>query len=492
MITAYSAAAIRAAEEASGDLLESGELMRRAARGLAKVAAARAERGEVSRIVGLVGPGNNGADTLWALARLAKRFEVVAICLTDDLTPAQRPPAKKLRRREGRVLTGVGADDAEALEAIGEAGLVLDGLTGIGGRPGLPDPAKAWVAAIAPDAYVLAVDCPSGQPVEGGASEADGVFADETVSFAAPTPGLLLPPTSDATGVLTVIDIGIDLGGSPPAAFSLDDGDVASLWPAPGGHDDKYSRGVLGVIAGGEHYTGAALLSVTAAVEAGAGMVRYLGTATPTGLLRQQVPETVFGEGRVQAWVIGPGLEPRSRAAGAAAQIRAAREALDSAQPVLLDAGGLDLIPTAGLDREGETLLTPHAGECARLLTRLTGEAVQRSQVEADPVRHAHALAEASGATVLLKGAATVVVGPEGDELVWAQSAAPSWLATAGAGDVLAGLIGTLLAAGLPAATAGALGAHVHGRAADHANPGGPVRALAVARAIPGTVARLL
>ncbi|MEO5610450.1 MAG: NAD(P)H-hydrate dehydratase, partial [Ornithinibacter sp.] len=120
-----------------------------------------------------------------------------------------------------------------------------------------------------------------------------------------------------------------------------------------------------------------------------------------------------------------------------------------------------------------------------------TGE-VTREDVERAPLRHARALAAVTGATVLLKGSTTLVLGPAPDSVVWSQADAPPWLATAGAGDVLAGLLGVLLAAGLPPDEAGALGALVHGVSADRANPGGPVRALDVAHAIPGTVAALL
>ena len=326
----------------------------------------------------------------------------------------------------------------------------------------------------------------------GGDLDPEGVFADETVTFSVAKPVHLLPPTEQACGILTVVDIGIELAADP-VVRRLDHDDVAALWPVPTPSDDKYSRGVVGVVAGGESYTGAALLSVTAAVEAGCGMVRFVGTPTPTALVRAAVPEAVHGKGRVQAWVVGPGLDAAASGEGAEAHLAAAREALSGAEPVVVDAGGLDLLDADLLrDRRGAvTLLTPHAGECARLLTRLSAE-VTREQVEAAPLRHARALADVTGATVLLKGSTTLVVPPGPGAPAWSQADAPAWLATAGAGDVLAGLLGTLLAAGLPADVSGALGALVHGVAADRANPGGPVRALAVAHGIPGAVAHLL
>jgi NAD(P)H-hydrate repair Nnr-like enzyme with NAD(P)H-hydrate dehydratase domain len=222
-------------------------------------------------------------------------------------------------------------------------------------------------------------------------------------------------------------------------------------------------------------------------------MVRYLGTPTPTGLVRGSVPEAVIGEGRVQAWLVGPGLEPESTGEAAAAQLRVARDALAGDLPVVVDAGGLDLVTGK---RTAPTLLTPHAGELARLLTRLSGPTsarpVRREDVEREPVRHARLAAELTGATVLLKGSTTLVVGPGVDGPVRSQAEAPAWLATAGAGDVLAGVAGTLLAAGLDPLDAGSLAALVHGVAADRASGGGPLRALAVAQALRPTIRDLL
>lgn len=487
MITAYSVETIRAAEEALPDLLESGELMSRAAKGVARLTAGRMRDRGIRSVVGLVGPGNNGADTLFAIARLARRgFDAVAVCADPTASAVQTEAAALARKRGARVLSG---DGSEALTAISRAEIVLDGVTGIGGRPGLAPFARPWVDAIRDHAWVIAVDTPSGQPVEGGPVVADAVFADETVTFGAPKPVHVLPPTEAACGLLTVLDIGLDLDDADPVVARLTPDDVPSLWPVPTAEDDKYSRGVVGINAGGERYTGAALLSVTAAVTAGAGMVRYIGPPHPTELVRAAVPEAVPGEGRVQAHVIGPGLDTRSRAKGASAQLDAARAALDSDLPVLVDAGGLELVTGV---REAPTLLTPHAGECARLLTRLTGRSTEltRAEVEDDPQRHARRLADLTGATVLLKGGVTFVVEPGGPLHV--HDDAPAWLATAGAGDVLAGLVGTLLAAGLDPVSAASLGTLVHGRAADHANTGGPVRALDVAHAIGPAVADLL
>ncbi|WP_331712498.1 bifunctional ADP-dependent NAD(P)H-hydrate dehydratase/NAD(P)H-hydrate epimerase [Pedococcus dokdonensis] len=468
--------------------LPEGELMARAADGLAEVCRARLASSGGSRVVVLAGAGNNGADALYAAVHLAAEgFDCVA--LQGDWMLAIGDAAS-WGASGVRVL---GPDDDWA-GALASAELVVDGVLGIGGRPGLPDLAAQWVDAIPDSAYVVAVDLPSGQDPAGRQVSDTGVFADETVTFGVAKPVHLLPASEAAVGRLTLVDIGLGIGrdgdDEPADVERLDFADVARLWPVPGAGDDKYSRGVLGVVAGGEDYTGAPLLCCTAAVGAGLGMLRYVGTPTPTALVRAEVPEAVHGEGRVQAWVVGPGLDTHSRAAGSKAQLDVARSALASDLPVLVDAGGLDLVDGP---RPGPTLLTPHAGELARLLSRLSGEETDRETVQADPLGHARQVADRTGATVLLKGATTLVVPPTTAGLpVRSQNDAPPWLATAGAGDVLAGVCGALLAGGLSPLDAGSLGALVHGVAADLANPGGPVRALAVAHAIPGAVAHLL
>lgn len=482
MIEAWGTTQVYAAEEALMATLPEGVLMARAVEGLVAVTLARVEEldpdGDAApRVVGLIGTGNNGADALYALAHLAEAGIATGAVTTDRIHDGAHTAA-----RAAGVLLASGAD---AVSVIAEADIVLDGVLGIGGRPEVPEFAREWVEAIPAEAYVIAVDLPTGADPGGRSGDPAGVFADETVTFSVLKPVHLLPVTQARCGRVTVVDIGLEID-APPAAASLTRDDVADLWPVPGPGDDKYSRGVLGVIAGSDDFPGAGVLTVTAAVSAGVGMVRYVAPRRPSDLVLAAVPEAVQGVDRVQAWVIGSGLaQDLARLDGE--QRSAIETALAADTAVLIDAGGLDLLASLdlGMRRGLPTLLTPHAGECARLL------GVARADVEADPVGHARALAETTGATVLLKGAVTIVVSPD-DEPVLAQSDAPSWLATAGAGDVLAGLIGALLAAGLSPRSAAALGALVHGVAADDANPAGPVRALAVAQAVPATVARLL
>lgn len=507
VLQAWSVADVREAEAIAMAALPDGALMQRAAKGLAAVARARlrADRHGPGRrrVVGLVGSGGNGGDTLYALARLARKSSadsVIAVLVSDR---GVHPGGLKAARKHGvRILdpaVGDGGDRAAATAAVGQADLLLDGLTGIGGRAGWAPGSAALIEelldAVPPDCYVLAVDLPSGADPAGEVVASPGVWADETVTFGVPKPVHLLG-TADRCGALTVVDIGLAMT-TPPTAERLEHDDVARLWPAPEPTDDKYARGVLGIVAGGQGYTGAAILAVTAAVCAGAGMVRYVGPHEPTWLVRMAVPEAVLGmpgEGqRVQAWLVGPGLDPEDDSADGQAQIAHAREALESGLPCVVDAGGLELLDGPRAGAGARTLLTPHAGELARLLTRLEGAAVQRGDVEADPVGHARRAAAALHATVLLKGHTTYVVAPPASGLaVRALADAPAWVGTAGAGDVLAGLAGTLLAAGLDPRNAGSLAALVHGLAADRANPGGPVRALDVALAMGPTVAQLL
>ena len=525
MIRAHSVDAVRAAEAAAMAGLPDGALMARAAEGLAQVASARLADADGTTVVGLVGAGDNGGDTLYAVAHLAESGFACAVVLLPSAGRSGVHAAALQAAEAAGVRVHVAAEDPDAAaDVVAEADLVLDGIVGIGGRPGLRPEAASLVDAVDDEAWVVAVDVASGLDPAGEVGEEDAVWADETVTFGTPKPVHLLPAGEAATGRLTVVDIGIDVDAVPAAVERLTWDDVASMWPLPGRGDDKYSRGVLGVVAGSEAYPGAAVLCTVAAAEAGVGMIRYVGTPTPVGLVHQAVPEAVVGEGRVQAWVVGPGLDPDAESDtesdSARAQLATARAALESDLPIIVDAGGLALVDGR---RDAPTVLTPHAGELARLLTRLEARVESRApgtddgtsagaapvgstatdrtsvngprgltpdDVRRDPLGHARRLAALTGATVLLKGATTLVV-TEG-EAVRSQNDAPPWLATAGAGDVLSGVIGTLLSAGCTPHDAAALGALVHGVAADRASGGGPLRALAVAHGIRSTVRDLI
>ena len=259
--------------------------------------------------------------------------------------------------------------------------------------------------------------------------------------------------------------------------------DAARIVRPPSIDDDKYRRGVVGVHTGSPAYSGAAVLGVEGAWRAGAGLVRYSGPA-PAGLILQRRPETVIGSGRVGAWVIGSGTDRDTRTESDTSELRAL---LSDSTPVVVDAGALDLVPGA----RAPLVLTPHAGEFSRLAASLSLE------VSGDREADSRALAGRLQAVVLLKGHDTIVVDPSGD-LVHVR-AATAWLATAGAGDVLAGVIGAVIAQSpdAPLRDAAATAAWLHGRAATiaaHADTGTghPIVALDVAQALPAAVAEVL
>lgn len=270
--------------------------------------------------------------------------------------------------------------------------------------------------------------------------------------------------------------------------------DAAPLVRAPRPSDDKYSRGVLGVWTGSAEYPGAAVLGVEAAWRTGLGMVRYLGPAAE--LVLQRRPETVCVDGRVQARLVGSGMDAAQRSASATAQLRAA---LDGDRPVVVDAGALDLLPAAA-----PVIVTPHARELVRVRAAL-GLETEPDVGDDERVPLAVETAAALGGVVLLKGAVTVVAAADG----WSArvGTGTSWLATAGTGDVLGGVIGALVAAatadaeqggGVPSvrrlAALAATGALLHGSAAVHASSergGGPITAMDVAEALPFAVAGL-
>ncbi|WP_127132358.1 NAD(P)H-hydrate epimerase [Georgenia sp. SYP-B2076] len=550
MITAHTAAAVREAEE---PLLAAGvPLMDRAAFALAAHVAAelraRGHRVSGSVVLLLVGGGNNGGDALHAGAHLARRgCEVHAALLADRVHPGGLAAARTAGVRLHDVLgaladdgardDGARADDGArdgVVRLARGAGVWVDALTGIGARGGLREPLAGVVAALAaekassPDEpVVVAVDVPSGIGVDDGAVDGPVLPADVTVTMGTAKPGLLLPPAAALAGRVEIVDLGLDaaLAAAAPSVCRLLGADVADLWPVPGPADHKYTRGVLGLVAGSQAYPGAAVLAASGALGAGLGMIRYLGPGTPTALVHARHPEVVTARGRVQAWAIGSGIDPAD--VGRAEEMEEhLAAALADLLPVVLDAGALTLLHDDRFPDLPETaVLTPHAGELAALLTA-RGEATTRAAVDAAPARHARLAAEITGATVLLKGATTLVVAPDGP--VHAQADGTAWLATAGAGDVLAGILGALLAgygdvlaaaddgaqrASLPARLAAAA-ALVHGRAARLAaglavpgpggggpgpgepmatgGPGAPITALDVAGAVPAALRTLL
>lgn len=278
----------------------------------------------------------------------------------------------------------------------------------------------------------------------------------------------------------------------------------SARWIAvPGDTSDKYTRGVLGVVTGSDLYPGAAVLGVEAAARTGLGMIRYVGAPGAAAEVLRRRPEAVTAPGRVQAWLIGSGMDATQRPADDAHRLAAA---LSDGAPLAIDAGALDLVGRA----EGPVIITPHYRELAGVLARVADDdpdAVTADDIAADPAGWAVRAAESLGVTVLLKGHTTHVAAPGGAR--YAVTAGPSWLATAGSGDVLGGVLGALLAThadelaadGAAAdsadgastmASLAATAAYLHGRAGALASRGGPIVALDIAEALPEAVRELL
>ncbi|HEX3784622.1 MAG TPA: NAD(P)H-hydrate dehydratase [Pseudonocardiaceae bacterium] len=464
---------IRAAEERLLARTPDGALMRKAAFGIAVEAAAMLTRyvGRVAgtRVVLLVGAGNNGGDALWAGAFLRRRgVAVTAILLDPDR--AHRPGLAALRKTGGRLSRDPAAD-------LAGADLVVDGIVGLSAHGPLRPAAAQLVEQVT--APILAVDLPSGVEPDTGGVDGPAVTAEVTVTFGARKPVHVLGAGFVRSGRVRLVDIGLGRELGEPDLIRLEAADVAALWPVPGPDDDKYSQGVTGVAAGSATYPGAAVLATSSAVLATSGMVRYAGTAAEA--IRARWPEaittgSVTDAGRVQSWVVGPGLGP-----GAASR-EVLRHILGVGVPVCADADAITMLaenPDLADARQPDTplVLTPHAGEFARL----TG-----SPLGADRVAAAKAAAGKHDAVVLLKGHTTVVAAPDGRVLV--NPARSAWPATAGSGDVLSGLIGALLAAGRDPFLAAGAAAFVHELAADLAADGAPAPASRLAEAIPAAI----
>lgn len=450
MIPAYTVEQIRAAETVALQGDRDDSMMRRAAY---EVAVAVLDR--ISPVVGrsavlLVGPGNNGGDALFAGTTLRRRGMAVTAVLLD---PARAHPAgeRALRRAGGRV---VAAADPLADRVISAADVLIDGLLGLAARPPLRPAALSLIEkANATRCLKVAVDLPTGIDPESGRFGGAAFDADVTVTMGGMKTGLLVAESH--VGEVIVAGLGFE----PTAAqmFGLTDLDVRAMLPDPGGADDKYSGGVPGIVAGSPRYPGAAILCVGGAVRTRPGMVRYAGPQA--GAVVTRWPEAVAATdpelaGTVQAWVAGPGMGTDAES------VALLRIVMASDVPVVVDADGLTIL--AGRmsmleSRRGRpTLLTPHSREFARLFPDLD---------PADRLTSVRAAAARSGATILLKGQRTLVAEPSGRVAV--NTTGSSWLASAGSGDVLSGIVGSLLATGLTAWQAGAAGAHLHGRAGE-------------------------
>jgi len=457
MIEAYSVEQIRAVEAVALAKDGDGTLMRRASYAVAREVADRLPSPHPGRqVVLLVGSGNNGGDALFAGAFLRRRGMRITAVLTD---PAKAHPAglRAVRSAGARVLTH---DDPAVAAAIERADAIIDGLVGLAATPPLRADAAALVgAANAADALRVAVDLPSGIEPDSGRVVGVAFLAHVTVTFGGIKSGLLI--ADEQAGTIVSVPIGMEVTGRGAELIAMTDGSLRQLLPGPGPAADKFSGGLVGIVAGSPGYPGAPVLCVGGAVRTRPGMVRYAGAQASAVLARW--PEVVAvsspaDAGTVQAWVIGPGIGTDGPA------IALLRWVLGQQLPVLVDADALTVLAAmpsllAARRRLGQpTVLTPHDREFARMFPDID---------LADRLAAVRRAASESGATVLLKGHRTLIAEPGGQAAV--NLTGSSWLATAGSGDVLSGVIGSLLATGLPPLIAAAAGAHLHGRAGERA-----------------------
>ena len=437
------------------------------------------------RVVIVCGRGNNGADGRVAGQRLAgwgarvDRFELAG-------------------RHDPDGAEGAAIDRPGLGRALGRADLVVDAMFGTGFRGPLEGDA-AWAAGALTAAAcpVLAVDIPSGVDGLTGAVRGPAVEAAATLCLAALKPGLVLYPGAALAGDVEVSDIGIDPHTPSPGLGVTEEVDVAAGLPRRGPESHKWSVGGVYVVGGSQGMTGAVMLAARGALRAGAGIVvaglpgaaaaRASGgevitrslPATSSGALDEGAAKEILdGLDKFRALVVGPGL---GRAAGTVAAVR--RLVAEAPVPLVLDADGLNALD-GDLDvlarRPAATVVTPHAGEYARLAGEKVGD---------DRVAAARRLAERAGAVVVLKGSRTVVADPTGRAAV--NVTGGPWLATAGTGDVLSGIAGSLLATGLSAVEAGAVAAHLHGRTGQLAAERGPLVAGDLSRRLPEAIGRV-
>jgi ADP-dependent NAD(P)H-hydrate dehydratase / NAD(P)H-hydrate epimerase len=369
-------------------------------------------------------------------------------------------------------------------QAIGKPALIIDALFGAGlNRPVKGDPLEMIEAINANGAPVLAVDLPSGINGTTGAVMGAAINAVETVTFFRRKPAHLLMPGRKHCGRVRVADIGIDprvLDEIRPHTFENVPQSWQKFFPVPDIDGHKYARGHAVVLSGELASTGAARLAARGALRAGAGLVTVasprdalvVNAAALTAIMVRAVDTPVefaemLGDRRFSSVVIGPG-------AGVSERTRDfVHTALSAKRGLVLDADALTsfaeaperLFESIKASEDAHVVLTPHEGEFPRLFSDISNKHPGRSKLER--VRDA---AERAGAVVLLKGPDTVVASPDGRASI--ASNAPPWLATAGAGDVLAGMIAAFLAQGVPAFEAACIGVWMHGEAAREAGPG--------------------
>ncbi len=484
LVTLAEMRAIEKAADAAG--LSYAQMMENAGHSLANSITAHSHLRE-HKALGLVGPGNNGGDTLVALAALAAASWQTAAYLVGERDKGDIY-LEHLRAAGGRIFSaseGDGQGKGKLKSLVAENAVVLDGMLGTGIRLPLREPfvkaLKATTEAIqgsGRQTYVVAVDCPSGMDCDNGEVAPETLKADLTVSMAAVKRGMLTLPAFEYLGELEVGDIGLPDDLPKWAAiktYSSDEAMVPAALPSRPLDSHKGTFGTALIVAGSQHFPGAALLASKAAYRSGAGLVTVAVPKTIQAELAGHLPEATWlplpaeagwispaaakvvkgALERVAALLIGPGFGQQASTGEFLAKLLKTE-----LPPLVVDADGLKLLAKIkdwSKRLPKESVLTPHPGEMA-ILTGLTTEKIQAGRIET-----AEKYAKAWMQIVVLKGAFTVVAAPDGRTAVM-PLASPA-LARAGSGDVLAGLITGLRAQGMPAFEAAYSGVWLHGQA---------------------------
>lgn len=531
MINTYATSMIREREYAVVSSAPQDALMKKAAGAVADATAQILVDNDInvdkSRIIALVGGGDNGGDALYAASYLQDIGAMCTAIILSD-TPHERGAARAEKSGVEMFAPDLSAKPEKIArkvrKIVAEADALIDGMLGTGGKGALREPMASCVKEI--NAYfadkepplTVAIDLPSGLGTDDGVVAGEHLVADRTVTMGARKPASLIPPACYSFGdSIDVVDLGLDLDS--PVAIELEARDVGQLYQVPDVHDHKYTRGVVQVVAGSHTYPMTGVMCVEGAARAGAGMVRFRGPEETLLAVLSRMPETVMAEGRYQAQLIGPGVDPHDKNRAQQA-LEAARQCLAAKLPLVLDAGGVQLFtmifPKHKVPDDRIVVMTPHAGEAAQILSQL-GEGhdrggISRSEVEEAPYNWAHRLAEITGTVVVLKGARTIIASSiVSDKTIRSQTfvdgGAPAWAGTAGSGDVLAGIVTTMVAShqakaeqtgrtlkrgDVPAICAA--GVWIHSRAAAVASdygdkgPGHPIVATDIATAIPRAI----
>lgn len=499
-------------------------------------------------VVAFVGGGDNGGDALYACALLAEQGMVVTAFL---LKPTCHARGLAAAREAGVGIVELGGRSLRSIEGTPEWGTIcgarlwIDGIVGIGSRGPLAGELADTVTCLndamrAHPKKVIAIDVPSGLTDDDGAVRGPILRATHTLAVGTYKRAQILPPAVEYSGEVRLMRMywsEVATSTRPDADGTIGAGDIYyyddeyrahSAVPVPAFSDDKYARGVVGLVAGSDTYPGAGILATRGALAAGVGMARLNSTRRVQDLVLADQPGVVMVGGRIQAALIGPGLDEERREDA----LELAQFCGQSGMPLVIDAWALDLVPELlGSLTPDATVLTPHYGEAARLLSAL-GTPITKREVAAFPLRYARALHEATGCHIVLKGPVTIVysfecvaVDAEENSVTsldgtengadtrpeltrvyepTVSATSTSWAGIAGNGDVLAGFIAGILARASARASASSrsqcvtsarLSAAVclHARAAHAAanqqNGGAPIQASDIVAAIPAVLA---